>query len=95
MRLPRFLQRHRKQAPITILPSSPPPKYNPHELEHLVPLSMTEGERVALGTRCRDADPVPKIDGAGRVFLDPDGRRIQLMHNGIQVLADGYYGAPG
>lgn len=54
---------------------------------------MTEGERVALGTRCRDADPVPKIDGAGRVFLDPDGRRIQLMHNGIQVLADGYYGA--
>ena len=46
-----------------------------------------------MGTRCRDADSVPKVVEAGAIHLDPNGRRIQTMHNGIRVVADGYYGA--
>ena len=33
-----------------------------------------------------------KVEGAGRVVAT-DGERWQLMHNGLWVLADGYYGA--
>jgi hypothetical protein len=34
-----------------------------------------------------DCDPIPKVDGAGEIV---DG--VQLMHNGVQVVAGGYYG---
>jgi len=46
-----------------------------------------------MGTRCRDADPIPKIAKAGTVRTAEDGQRVQFMHNGIQVVADGYYGS--
>jgi FkbM family methyltransferase len=49
-------------------------------------------ERVAMATRCRDCDAVPKVPDAGAVFEMPDGRRVQIMHNGLRVIADGYYG---
>jgi hypothetical protein len=42
---------------------------------------------------CRDTDYIPKVAEAGTVFTNALGERIQLMHNGIQVLADQYYGA--
>jgi len=45
-----------------------------------------------MGARCRDCDPVPKVADAGIVYENSDGRRIQIMHNGLRVLADGYYG---
>ncbi len=41
---------------------------------------------------CHDADAIPKVPGAGSVFRR-DGRRVQRMHQGILVPADGYYGA--
>lgn len=56
-------------------------------------VSFSVEERIAMGARCRDCDPVPKVAEAGMVFEDPTGRRIQIMHNGLRVLADGYYGA--
>jgi FkbM family methyltransferase len=34
-----------------------------------------------------DCDPIPKVDGAGEIV---DG--VQLMHNGVRVVAGGYYG---
>jgi FkbM family methyltransferase len=49
-------------------------------------------ERVALATRCRDCDVIPKISDAGAVFSLPGRPPFQLMHNGIRVVADGYYG---
>lgn len=55
------------------------------------PMFSTE-ERVAMAARCRDCDAVPKVADAGAVFETPEGRRIQIMHNGLRVLADGYYG---
>ena len=49
-------------------------------------------ERVRMTISCRDCDAIPKVPGAGRV-IDRAGERIQIMHNGIAVLADAYYGA--
>lgn len=50
----------------------------------------TEG-RVALTVSCRDADALPKVEGAGQVFDSPHGP-VQRMHNGLDVVAGGYFG---
>jgi len=49
-------------------------------------------ERVAMATRCHDCDDVPKVADAGKVIEMPDGARVQVMHNGLKMVADGYYG---
>jgi hypothetical protein len=49
-------------------------------------------ERIDMAARCRDCDAVPKVADAGMVFEDASGRRVQIMHNGLRVLADGYCG---
>lgn len=56
------------------------------------PDCTTLEERVAMGTRCRDCDDVPKVLDAGTVIADAEGRQVQIMHNGLRVLAGGYYG---
>lgn len=56
------------------------------------PEMMSIEERIQMGLRCRDADPIPKVSDAGMVRYDGDGERIQVMHNGLKVAADGYYG---
>lgn len=53
---------------------------------------MTNPERVAMGLRCHDCDTIPKVPGAGGFEIRPDGTRVQLMHNGLQVIAGGYHG---
>jgi FkbM family methyltransferase len=75
-----------------IVPASPQPLRDPNSLEHLVPAALSVEERIAMATRCRDSDAVPKVAGAGTVQLTKQGQRIQLMHNGIRVVADNYYG---
>src|ERR1700761_5037230 len=57
------------------------------------PVMLTIEERIDMGVRCRDADAVPKVADAGMVRYLADGQRIQVMHNGLKVVADGYYGA--
>lgn len=47
--------------------------------------------RVALTVSCRDADAIPKVPHAGAVE-QRDGETVQLMHNGLRVVAGGYYG---
>jgi FkbM family methyltransferase len=49
-------------------------------------------QRTEIVQRCRDADYIPKVKGAGKVFTQ-GGKKYQLMHNGIKVMVDGYYGA--
>lgn len=49
-------------------------------------------ERVTMTVACRDTDCIPKVENAGSVLDGPDGR-IQVMHNGLRVVADGYCGA--
>ncbi|MGA2748511.1 MAG: FkbM family methyltransferase [Verrucomicrobiota bacterium] len=55
-------------------------------------LSEDHRRRVAEALACRDADDIPKVPGAGGVRVDEMGNRIQIMHNGVAVVADGYYG---
>ncbi len=49
--------------------------------------------RVLMTARCRDADSIFKVAAAGSVCTDADGTRVQIMHNGLKVLADEYYGS--
>jgi FkbM family methyltransferase len=55
------------------------------------PEILDNPERVVLTCSCRDADPIPKVAGAGEVFIE-NGVRVQRMHNGLKVVAGGYYG---
>jgi FkbM family methyltransferase len=47
--------------------------------------------RVEMTAACRDSAAIPKVPDAGRIVME-DGQRIQIMHNGVKVVAGGYYG---
>ena len=66
---------------------------DPRGLEYRVPEARKEAERIAIAASCRDADDIPKVRDAGIVLTEPDGSQLQVMHNGLRVVADGYYGA--
>lgn len=53
---------------------------------------LSDEDRIAIAARCRDCAPVPKVPDAGKVLTEADGTRVQIMHNGLKVVADGYYG---
>ena len=57
-------------------------------LAHLEP---TAAQRVAMTISCRDADHLPKVEGAGEVFLQ-SGAFVQRMHNGVLIEEGCYYG---
>ena len=44
-----------------------------------------------MTTSCRDCDHIPKVAGAGEV-VEENGQRVQIMHNGVRVIAGGYDG---
>ena len=54
-------------------------------------LSAAESRRVRMTLSCRDTDPIPKVADAGEV-IEQDGQRVQIMHEGTRVVADGYCG---
>ncbi len=53
--------------------------------------SDDETQRIVVAPACRDADAIPKHPLAGQV-IERGGVRVQVMHNGLKVIADGYYG---
>jgi len=53
---------------------------------------MNELQRTLMTISCRDTDFIPKVAGAGGVSRC-DGQDTQRMHNGIEVVNGGYYGA--
>ena len=55
-----------------------------------VPAALVD--RVLLTVACRDADVIPKVEGAGEV-VDRDGVTVQVMHNGV-VIEEGCYHGP-
>lgn len=75
-----------------VLPHEESAPLDPRMLEQAMPFLLTLEQRTAMATRCRDADVVPKVSNAGSVSVDADGRAVQLMHNGVRVMAGGYYG---
>ena len=72
-----FFRRLRRPADDTvpvIVPAGDRPILGPDNLEQRTPLILlSSDERIAMGARCRDADPVPKVAGAGGVLTGPDG----------------------
>ncbi len=49
--------------------------------------------RVAMTCSCRDCDAIPKVKEAGNVYVDAISKEtVQVMHNGLKVVAGGYYG---
>ncbi|SFW92139.1 FkbM family methyltransferase [Amycolatopsis australiensis] len=48
--------------------------------------------RMLATAACTDADAIPKVADAG-TCREHDGRRVQVMHNGLLVEEGGYYGA--
>jgi FkbM family methyltransferase len=92
-------QRGRLQARVEALEAAlaqpqvlPPDLQDPHALETHVPVIRTLEERVALTASCRDADVLPKVADAGAVLRQDDGTIVQIMFNGLKVVAGGYYG---
>jgi FkbM family methyltransferase len=54
--------------------------------------SDEELRRIALAERVRATDMLPKVSGAGSV-ISRDGVDVQVMHNGVLIEKDCYYGA--
>ena len=42
---------------------------------------------------CGDADYIPKVSNAGLIIETPDRQRVQIMHNGLKIVPDCYYGS--
>lgn len=61
-------------------------------MSYLTSLKEDEIRRIEETVSCHDADYIPKVPDAGIVRVDHDGNRVQIMHNGVIVSADGYYG---
>jgi FkbM family methyltransferase len=55
------------------------------------PALLDNLSRAEMTTRCRDCEAIPKVPNAGSV-ISVGNDRIQIMHNGVRVVADGYYG---
>jgi FkbM family methyltransferase len=55
------------------------------------PIWRDERFRIGMTTSCRDCDPIPKVPEAGQIVIE-NGRRVQVMHNGLRVSAGSYYG---
>ena len=47
--------------------------------------------RIALTVSCRDLDDIPKVSNAG-ALTTISGQPVQVMHNGVVVERDGYFG---
>src|SRR4051794_5289921 len=56
-------------------------------------MAFTEEEqrRIELTTAVRDTDALPKVPNAGTIETR-NGTRVQVMHNGLVVEEDGYFG---
>ncbi|MCB2186414.1 MAG: FkbM family methyltransferase [Deltaproteobacteria bacterium] len=57
----------------------------------LVPRADDYQERVRIALSCRDADALPRVEGAGGLFREGESQ-YQLMHQGVKVWAHRYCG---
>ena len=64
-----------------------------HAIKYTLARMNEEAQRrINEALRCADADYIPKVPDAGKVRVDEKGTRLQVMHNGLLIAADGYYG---
>lgn len=55
------------------------------------PIHLDVEARVKMTASCTDCAAIPKVWNAGHVAVE-NGLRVQIMHNGLKVVADGYHG---
>jgi FkbM family methyltransferase len=55
------------------------------------PILPDNAIRADMTASCRDCDLIPKVRDAGKV-ISFEGKPVQIMHNGVRVVAGGYYG---
>jgi FkbM family methyltransferase len=51
---------------------------------------MSLSDRVKLASSCRDCDTIPKVEKAGKIFIEND-IKVQYMFNGIKIYYDSYH----
>lgn len=57
----------------------------------LVPEDVILRRRIVTTFACDDCHYLPKVENAGKIIQE-NGVDIQIMHNGLKVLRDSYYG---
>src|ERR1700716_1792460 len=57
----------------------------------LPPVLLDNATRAAMTVSCRDCDLIPKVPDSGKI-ISSEGTPVQIMHNGVRVVAGGYYG---
>ncbi len=55
------------------------------------PFVKSESERADMTISCHDTDSIYKVKDAGKIIREGKNE-LQIMHNGLKVLAGGYYG---
>jgi FkbM family methyltransferase len=86
-----WLRRRAPSPPVPELIPDPSPDL-PSDPD-MMPMLMSVEARIHMATVCRDADSVQKVPQSGSVVTAPDGTLVQIMHNGLRVVADGYCGS--
>ncbi|MFT3729834.1 MAG: FkbM family methyltransferase [Hyphomicrobium sp.] len=56
------------------------------------PWLRNERFRIEMTVGCRDCDHIAKVEQAGAV-IDENGSPVQIMHNGLRITKDCYYGS--
>ncbi len=64
----------------------------PRLADEPLPEDFPARDRVVLTTSCGDCDDIPKVIDTGAVQETDEGR-VQIMHNGLRIVEDGYCGA--
>lgn len=77
-------------APVEDVAAAAPPAPTSEQVLRDVGAQLDQRGRIELTVSCRDADVLPKVDGAGQVFDGPHGP-VQRMHNGVEVPHEGYF----
>jgi FkbM family methyltransferase len=62
------------------------------ELAADVPVYRDVRFRIEMTVGCQDCSGLPKVPHAGEIVVE-NGEPVQIMHNGVRVVAGGYYGA--
>jgi len=59
----------------------------------LIPIGCAWRSRIITTLCCDDCSLLPRVEHAGQIIYENDGSCYQLMHNGLKVARDCYYGS--
>lgn len=49
-------------------------------------------KRIEIAASCKDCEYIPKVHNAGAIEIDENGKKYQVMHNGVKTYLDSHYG---